>query len=83
MTNEAKHHLESQFGTLETDAKTMSAKIDSLEAEIEKERALSEQSSVNTNESKQLLESQLISIKAEAQMMSAKINSLEMELAEL
>ncbi|KAE8653863.1 Filament-like plant protein [Hibiscus syriacus] len=82
-THEAKHHLESQLGTLETDAKTMSARIDSLEAEIEKERTLSDQVSVNTNESKQLLESQLINSKAEAQMMSAKIHLLEVELSEL
>ncbi|KAK8491230.1 hypothetical protein V6N13_025392 [Hibiscus sabdariffa] len=83
MTNEAKQHLESQLNTMETDAETMSTKIDSLEAEIEKERTLSWQVSVNTKEAKQLLESQLISIKAEAQMMSTRIDSLETELAEL
>ncbi|KAK9005704.1 hypothetical protein V6N11_043127 [Hibiscus sabdariffa] len=61
----------------------MSTKIDSLEAEIENERRLSEQVSVNSNESKKLIESQIISIKTEAQMMSAKINSLVTELTEL
>ncbi|KAL4273645.1 hypothetical protein GQ457_13G010440 [Hibiscus cannabinus] len=64
-TNEAKQLqlLESQLSTLETDAKAMSANIDSLEAEIEKERTMSEQVSFNANELKQLLESQLNSIK--------------------
>ncbi|XP_022773260.1 filament-like plant protein [Durio zibethinus] len=80
MANEAKQHLEPQLSSMETDAETMSAKIDSLEAEIEKERALSAQVSVNANESKKLLESQLISIEAEARTMSAKIDSLETEV---
>ncbi|XP_022766340.1 filament-like plant protein [Durio zibethinus] len=80
MANDAKQNLESQLSSMETDAETMSAKIDSLEAEIEKERTLSEQVSVNANESKQLLESQLISIEAVAQTMSAKIDSLETEI---
>ncbi|GMJ02423.1 hypothetical protein HRI_003911600 [Hibiscus trionum] len=83
MTNEAKHYLESQLSTLETDTETMSAKIDLLEAEIEKERTLSRQLSVDTKESKQLLESQLISLKVEARKMSAKIDSLEAESTEL
>ncbi|KAK8493887.1 hypothetical protein V6N12_063953 [Hibiscus sabdariffa] len=83
MTNEAKQHLESQLNTMETDAETISSKIDSFEAEIEKERTFSQQVSINTKESKQILESQLLSIKAEAQMMSAKIDSLETTLAEL
>ncbi|XWS21626.1 hypothetical protein CRYUN_Cryun30bG0070700 [Craigia yunnanensis] len=80
MANEAKQHLESQLSSMATDAETMSAKIDSLEAEIKKERALSAQISVNANESKKLLESQLISIEAEARTMSAKIDSLETEV---
>ncbi|XWS23739.1 hypothetical protein CRYUN_Cryun28dG0041200 [Craigia yunnanensis] len=80
MANEAKQHLESQLSSMETYAETMSAKIDSLEAEIEKERDLSEQVLVNANESKQLLESQLISIEAQARTMSAKIDSLETEV---
>ncbi|XVF36912.1 hypothetical protein REPUB_Repub19eG0099700 [Reevesia pubescens] len=80
MANEAKQHLESQLSSIETDAVTMSAKIDSLEAEIQKERALSELVSVNANESKQLLESQLINNEAEARTMSAKIDSLETEV---
>ncbi|KAE8731240.1 Filament-like plant protein [Hibiscus syriacus] len=83
MTNEAKHHLESQLSTLETDAESMSTKIDSVEAEIEKESTLLEQVSVNTNKSKQLLESQFINSKEEAEMMSSKIHLLEMELAEM
>ncbi|XP_021284782.1 filament-like plant protein [Herrania umbratica] len=80
MANEAKQHLEFQLSSMETDAETMSAKIDSLEAKIEKERALSAEVSVNATESKQLLESQLISIEAEARTMSAKIDSLETEV---
>ncbi|XWS25136.1 hypothetical protein CRYUN_Cryun27aG0044600 [Craigia yunnanensis] len=80
IANEAKQHLESQLSSMETGAETMSAKIDSLEAEIEKERALSAQVSVNVNESKKLLESHLISIEAEARTMSAKIDSLETEV---
>ncbi|XVF64568.1 hypothetical protein PTKIN_Ptkin09bG0179100 [Pterospermum kingtungense] len=80
MANEAKQHLESQLSSMETDAETMSEKIDSLKAEIEKERALSAQVSVNTDESKKLLESQLISLEAEARTMSAKIDSLETEV---
>ncbi|KAB2023905.1 hypothetical protein ERO13_D06G045400v2 [Gossypium hirsutum] len=78
--NEAKQHLESQLSIMETDAETMSAKIDALGAEIEKERALSVQISADANESKQLLESQLVSIEAEARMMSAKVGSLETEV---
>ncbi|MBA0693644.1 hypothetical protein Goari_004003 [Gossypium aridum] len=78
--NEAKQHLESQLSMMETDAETMSAKIDALGAEIEKERALSVQISADANESKQLLESQLVSIEAEARMMSAKVGSLETEV---
>ncbi|KAH1057482.1 hypothetical protein J1N35_035547 [Gossypium stocksii] len=78
--NEAKQHLESQLSIMETDAETMSAKIDALGAEIEKERALSLQISADANESKQLLESQLVSIEAEARMMSAKVGSLETEV---
>ncbi|EOY16299.1 Filament-like plant protein, putative isoform 1 [Theobroma cacao] len=80
MANEAKQHLESQLSSMETDAETMSSKIDSLKAEIEKEMALSAEISVNATESKQLLESQLISIEAEARTMSAKIDSLETEV---
>ncbi|KAK6257518.1 hypothetical protein QUC31_000977 [Theobroma cacao] len=80
MANEAKQHLESQLSSMETDAETMSSKIDSLKAEIEKEMALSAEVSVNATESKQLLESQLISIEAEARTMSAKIDSLETEV---
>ncbi|XWS15132.1 hypothetical protein CRYUN_Cryun35bG0067700 [Craigia yunnanensis] len=80
MANGAKQHLESQLSSMETDAQAMSAKIDSLEAEIEKERDLSQQVSVNANESKQLLKSQLISIEAEARTMSAKIDSLETDV---
>ncbi|XVE55338.1 hypothetical protein DITRI_Ditri03aG0150900 [Diplodiscus trichospermus] len=80
MANQAKEHLESQLSSMETDMETMSAKIDSLEAEIRKERDMSEQVSVNANESKRLLESQLISIEAEARTMSAKIDSLETEV---
>ncbi|MFQ6662653.1 hypothetical protein Gotur_030437, partial [Gossypium turneri] len=78
--NEAKQHLESQLSIMETDAETMSAKIDALGAEIEKERALSVQISADANESKQLLKSQLVSIEAEARMMSAKVGSLETEV---
>ncbi|KAK8347949.1 hypothetical protein V6Z12_A06G051800 [Gossypium hirsutum] len=78
--SEAKQHLESQLSIMETDAETMSAKIDALGAEIEKERALSVQISADANESKQLLESQLVSIEAEARMMSAKVGSLETEV---
>ncbi|MBA0747379.1 hypothetical protein Gogos_004295 [Gossypium gossypioides] len=78
--NEAKQHLESQLSIMETDAETMSVKIDALGAEIEKERALSVQISADANESKQLLESQLVSIEAEARMMSAKVGSLETEV---
>ncbi|XVE95484.1 hypothetical protein REPUB_Repub02eG0101500 [Reevesia pubescens] len=80
MANEAMQHLESRISSMVKEAETMLAKIDSLEAEIEKERALSEQVSVNANESKQLLESQLISIEAEARRMSSKIESLETEV---
>ncbi|XVE60324.1 hypothetical protein DITRI_Ditri05aG0119800 [Diplodiscus trichospermus] len=80
MANEAKQHLESQISSMKTDAKAMSAKIDTLEAEVEKEKALSVQVSADANESKKLLESQLISIKAEARTMSTKIDSLETEV---
>ncbi|GMI90864.1 vesicle tethering 1 [Hibiscus trionum] len=79
-TNDAKLHLESQLGNMEADVETMSAKINSLEKEIEKERALSTEVSINANEEKKILESQLISIEADARTMSAKIDLLETEV---
>ncbi|KAL4280392.1 hypothetical protein GQ457_03G032550 [Hibiscus cannabinus] len=79
-TNNAKQQLESQLRNMEADVETLSAEINSLENEIKKERALSEEVSVNANESKKILESQLISIEADARTMSAKIDLLETEV---
>ncbi|KAE8684496.1 TLC domain-containing protein 2-like [Hibiscus syriacus] len=78
--NDAKQQLVSQLRNMKADVETMSAKINSLENEIKKERALSAEVSVNANESKKILESQLISIEADARTMSAKIVLLETEV---
>ncbi|KAK3230640.1 hypothetical protein Dsin_002521 [Dipteronia sinensis] len=72
LANESKQHVESRFITMEVEAHTMTAKIDSLEEEIEKERALAAQITVKC----QKLEEELLRTKQEIELQqNAKSNS--------
>ncbi|TXG52988.1 hypothetical protein EZV62_022157 [Acer yangbiense] len=72
LANESKQHVESRFITMEVEAHTMTAKIDSLEEEIEKERALAAQITVKC----QKLEEELLRTKQEIELQqNAKSNA--------
>ncbi|KAL5844044.1 hypothetical protein ACOSQ3_010075 [Xanthoceras sorbifolium] len=72
LANESKQHVESRFITMEVEAETMTAKIDSLEEQIEKERASVAQITVKCRK----LEEELLRTKQEIELQQkAKANA--------
>ncbi|KAL5779432.1 hypothetical protein ACOSQ2_010169 [Xanthoceras sorbifolium] len=72
LANESKQHVESRFITMEVEAQTMTAKIDSLEEQIEKERASVAQITVKCRK----LEEELLRTKQEIELQQkAKANA--------
>ncbi|KAK0575452.1 hypothetical protein LWI29_000790 [Acer saccharum] len=76
LANESKQHVESRFITMEVEAHTMTAKIDSLEEEIDKERALAAQITVKC----QKLEEELLRTKQEIELQQNAKSNAEMKI---
>ncbi|KAK2659485.1 hypothetical protein Ddye_006018 [Dipteronia dyeriana] len=76
LANESKQHVESRFITMEEEAHTLTAKIDSLDEEIEKERALAAQITVKC----QKLEEELLRTKQEIELQQNAKSNAELKI---
>ncbi|XP_044475653.1 filament-like plant protein 1 isoform X1 [Mangifera indica] len=76
LTNESKQAIESKFVNTEVEVQTLSAKIDSLEDEVEKERALSAQITVKC----QKLEEELWRTKQEVELQQIAKSNTEVKI---
>ncbi|KAJ6920045.1 filament-like plant protein [Populus alba x Populus x berolinensis] len=76
MANESKRQIESRLVSMEVEARTMSAKVNSLEGEIEKERVLSTEIAVKYQE----LEENLSRKKQEEELQQTVSSSVEQQI---
>ena len=77
--NESKQALESQLIAMEADARTMSARVHSLEADVEKEHAMSAEFGVRCRE----LEDELLKKKQELEIQQAAASNVERKVKQV